>query len=60
MAMEKGRATHEILAIVTRPQLMLYSYLKEKEKFKNALKQLAKGGALSSQIILPGDRGWTK
>lgn len=60
MALEKGMATQDLLAIVTRPQLMLYAYLKEKEKFRNAVKMLAKGGALSSQIIKPGDREWTK
>ena len=60
LALEKGASTAEILGIMTRPQLMLYSYLKEKEKFRNAIKQLSKGGVLPSRIIKPGDRDWTK
>jgi hypothetical protein len=58
--MERGMTTERILGIMTRPQLMIYSYLKEKEKFRAAVKSLAKGGVLSSQIILPGDQAWIK
>lgn len=50
MALDKGRPTHELLGVVTRPQLALYSYLKEKEKFANAVQKFAKGGALQSQV----------
>ena len=58
--MEKGMSTEKILGIMTRPQLMLYAYMKEKQKFNSALQMLSKGGALSSRIIKPGDPGWTK
>ena len=51
--MERGISTEQLLATMTRPRLMLYSYLKEKEKFNKALQQFKKGGALPSQIILP-------
>jgi|GEM_PF-4691388 len=51
--MERGISTEQLLATMTRPRLMLYSYLKEKEKFNKALSMLSKGGALPSRIILP-------
>lgn len=52
--MEKGISTEQLLSTMTRPCLMLYSHLKEKEKFNKALVAFSKGGVLPSQIIQPG------
>lgn len=41
------------MSTMTRPRLLLYNYLKEKEKFNKALQAFKNGGALPSQIILP-------